>query len=898
MTNRTFLTCLALGCCLLMAAGCSQPSKKKSDESNKNKSAQSKTDETGTDKSNPKSSQSGKSGKSGQKFELPELAEVLGTVPEFRLTDQDGHEYGSADLRGQVWVANFIFTSCKSTCPAQTEALHGFQEFLKLQETLNPALDGIRLVSFTVDPNTDTPQVLKRYAESNSADLNTWKFLTGPREEIWDLCKKGFKLAVAENPADTSSPIAHDPRFVIVDRQMRIRGYFDVTDSLGMEKFKKTFGIVLPEFEPPADQSELFSGNGKVTHLASPPDIATSNWMKSRREKQLATRSGIKAFVDFQFQDQRKGSGITFDPQIVDEQRFRLQVNHYDHGNGICLCDVDGDGRTDIYFTAQATGNELWRNLGGGRFENITDRAGVAVKGRVSVTAAFGDIDNDGDDDLFVTTIRGGNLMFENDGKGNFTDITEKAGVGYVGHSSGALFFDYDRDGRLDLFVTNVGKYTEDEIVDVRHDETSSLPENESLNYHPGRKDAFSGHLKPELDEPSILYHNEGGTFRDVTREMNIVDIGWSGDATPIDANGDGWLDLYVLSMQGHDSYYENVEGKKFVNKSREVFPQTPWGAMGVKAFDFDNDLNLDLYLTDMHSDMAERIGPELEKKKSRKTFPDSMLFRIEESDSAQRKAILQQEKSRSIFGNAFFKGDGKGKFVEISDAVGAENYWPWGLSVADLNADGFQDAFVASSMCFPYRYGVNSLLINEQGKKFVDAEFIVGIEPRPDGQMIKPWFVLDADGADRDNLYCRDRSGKVVVWSALGTRSSAIFDLDDDGDLDIITREFNAPPMVLISNLSEKKNINFLKIRLQGTKSNKNGLGARVILKAGDRSFLQVHDGLTGYLSHSVAPLYFGLGENQQVDEIRIDWPNGTNETRKGPFKSNQTLLIVEGKQ
>ena len=231
---------------------------------------------------------------------------------------------------------------------------------------------------------------------------------------------------------------------------------------------------------------------------------------------------------------------------------------------------------------------------------------------------------------------------------------------------------------------------------------------------------------------------------------MNIVDTGWSGDATPIDANNDGWMDLYVLSMQGHDQYYENQGGKKFEKKSRAVFPKTPWGAMGVKAFDFDNDLNLDLYLTDMHSDMAERIKSPLEKMKSRKTFPDSMLFRIEEKDPAKRKPILEREKANSIFGNAFYKGDGKGNFTEISDANGAENYWPWGLSVADLNADGFQDAFVASSMCLPYRYGVNSLLINEQGQRFADAEFIVGIEPRPDGRMIKPWIELDADGIDK----------------------------------------------------------------------------------------------------------------------------------------------------
>lgn len=876
---------LALFVCLIFSAGCKNDPKK---ENAKKENAQ---------QGAGKNTKDDKSGDGPKKFELPETAEILGQLPEFKLTDQDGNTFGSDQLKGQVWVANFIFTTCKSTCPEQTANMQGFQDLLVQQEANNPSLDGIKLVSFTVDPSTDTAEQLKKYASSNKANPNHWKFLTGSRDELWNLCEKGFKLPVAEDKDNIENPIAHDPRFVIVDRQMRIRGYFNVADSLGMEKFKKAFFKVLPEFEPPEYYSSMFEGDEAITHLASPPDIATSHWMKERQAQQMATKGSVKAFVDFQFSDQLQASGITYDPQIVDEQRWRLQVNHYDHGNGVCIGDVDNDGKLDLYFTSQATRNELWRNVGGGKFEDITDKAGVGVADKVSVSAAFGDIDNDGDLDLFVTTIRGGNVLFQNNGKGTFKDITEKAGVGFNGHSSGAVFFDYDRDGKLDLFVTNVGKYTTEEFEPVRHDRTSSMASDKEIKYYTGRKDAFAGHLKTELDEPSILYRNEGGKFVDVTTEMNIVDIGWSGDATPIDANNDGWMDLYVLSMQGHDQYYENIGGKKFEKKSRQVFRKTPWGAMGVKAFDFDNDLNMDLFLTDMHSDMAENIPMSLEKAKARNTFPDAMLFRIEESDLAKRQAILEKEKANSIFGNAFYKGDGQGGFTEISDQNGAENYWPWGLTVADLNADGFQDAFLASSMCFPYRYAVNSVLINENGNRFADAEFIVGVEPRPDGRTVKPWFELDADGKDKDNTYCKDRKGKVIVWSALGTRSCAVFDIDDDGDLDIITSEFNSEPMVLVSNLSDKKKINYLQIRLQGTESNRDALGAKVILTAGGKKFMQVNDGVSGYLSHSVSPLYFGLGDHEEVSEVEITWPNGKKETKSGPFPSNQTLEFVEGK-
>ena len=136
---------------------------------------------------------------------------------------------------------------------------------------------------------------------------------------------------------------------------------------------------------------------------------------------------------------------------------------HYDHGNGIAVADVDGDSRPDLYLTSQLGGNELWRNLGGGRFEDITEKAGVGLSDRIGVTASFADYDNDGDPDLFVTSVRTGNALFENDGEGRFADVTEKAGLAYSGHSSGAVFFDFDNDGLLDLFVTNIGVYTIDQ---------------------------------------------------------------------------------------------------------------------------------------------------------------------------------------------------------------------------------------------------------------------------------------------------------------------------------------------------------------------------------------------------------------------------------------------------
>jgi hypothetical protein len=603
--------------------------------------------------------------------------------------------------------------------------------------------------------------------------------------------------------------------------------------------------------------------------IAHPKEILDPPWLAQREQDQRRTVDRFEVFHDFRFDDRAREGGITFVHRATDDSGKAYKLVHYDHGNGLTVADVDGDGRLDIYFVNQLGLNELWRNLGNGKFDNITGTAGVGFPGKISVSASFADTDNDGDADLFVTTVRGGNRLFVNDGRGRFTDGTEQSGLGYAGHSSGAVFFDFNRDGLLDLFVCNVGRYTTDEVGPG--------------GYYVGLSDAFEGHLHPDQrNERSILYENRGGNrFVDVTEERRLVDLSWSGDASPIDVNRDGWPDLYVLNMQGHDEYYENIGGKYFEKRSRAVFPRTPWGSMGIKAFDYDNDGDLDIMLTDMHSDMSEDVGPAREKLKSRMQWPESRLH----------------SGGNSIFGNAFFRQDRAGVFTEVSDAIGTETYWPWGPSVGDLNADGFDDAFIASSMNFPFRYGVNSVLLNNRGKTFLDAEFILGVEPRRDRRTAKPWFTLDCPGADRGNKYCEQLGllDKTAVWASVGSRSSAIFDLDGDGDLDIVTNEFHDAPMVLVSNLTERTSVRYVAVKLVGTTSNRDGLGATVTVRAAGRSYMKGHDGQSGYLSHSLIPLYFGLGDAQSVDEIVVSWPSGKQQVVRAPIAINTTVVVRE---
>ena len=202
--------------------------------------------------------------------------------------------------------------------------------------------------------------------------------------------------------------------------------------------------------------------------------------------------------------------------------------------------------------------------------------------------------------------------------------------------------------------------------------------------------------------------------------------------------------------------------------------------------------------------------------------------------------------------------------------------------------------------MNFPFRYGVNSLLLNDGGKRFEDSEYILGVEPRRGGRTAKPWFKLDPTGEDKGHKLVAqyNLTEPVEVWGALGTRASAIFDFENDGDLDIVTNEFHDGPMVLVSNLSEKKPIAWLQVELRGAGgergSNRDGLGAVVQVVAGGKSWTQVHDGVSGYLSHSVMPLYFGLGEATAVERLTVRWPSGKEQVVEEP-EINTRVVVPE---
>ena len=651
----------------------------------------------------------------------------------------------------------------------------------------------------------------------------------------------------------------------------------------------------------PVDPGEL--PEGEV--LVIPPTDENLVTFDLRQYQQELSLWRFDVFHDFRFTNKVAESGIDFLHQIVDDCGKFSKAVHYDHGNGMAAADVDGDDRVDIYFISQLGGNQLWKNLGGGKFRNITEESGTGMPESVSVGASFADTDNDGDVDLYVATVRTGNTLFANDGTGHFENITTQAGLAYSGHSSGSTFFDYDRDGLVDLFVNNIGKYTTE--VQGRG------------GYWVGVTNGFQSHLFPERREDSLLYHNLGGNrFEDVTTAMGVGDNGFDGDASFHDVNRDGYPDLYVLCMQGDNHYYENDRGRRFIDRTAEVFPKTSWGAMGIKFLDWDNDGQGDLYISDMHSDMGRGVPPAYEKMKSLVPWGDDFT----------------QGSANNIFGNSFFCKVGTREQEEISDKIGVENYWPWGVSAGDVNADGWEDLFVTSGMNYPFRYTANYLMLNNAGKEYLDSEYITGLEPRE--VFTSPWFELDCSGADAEHPRCVGLSGHKTVFAAAGSKSSVIFDVDGDGDLDIVTLEFNDYPQVWINDLNTRKTVNFVQIKLIGVSSNRSGLGARVTVTTalgspsnngnnGNKgnngkgnngnngkgkgnngrsvrpevvpgvSYTKWQDGKSGYLGQSDLPLYFGLDDNPNIHSIEVLWPSGKRQVIRNSLRSGRLIKIEE---
>ncbi len=569
------------------------------------------------------------------------------------------------------------------------------------------------------------------------------------------------------------------------------------------------------------------------------------------------------------FQERAREAGIAFRMHsLPKEQGEPFHINLYDHGSGLAVGDYDNDGREDIYFLNQLGPNALYRNVGDGSFVDVTAKAGVAIGNRISVGATFADYDNDGWPDLFVTTTRGGNVLFHNRGDGTFEDVTAAAGLSHVGHSQTPVFFDYDNDGYLDLFLSNTAHWTTD-VFDS------------ATGYFEGKPDL--GSLLTSAKESNILYHNNGdGTFTDVTDRAGLRGRGWAGDVAVFDYDEDGFLDLFVPSMVGRGQLYRNTGHGTFRDVTAETLGRTPYGAVGCKVFDYDGDGRLDLFVVDMHSDMwmgvdAGHVSLDVARRVQHRRFRTPKGPTINEEAPGliqiQRAMFARQGEDFDalLFGNGLYRNLGHGKFTETAVAAGLETLWPWGVATGDFDNDGHEDVFIPSGMGYPYYYWPNQLMMNNGDGTFHDRAADFGVEP------------------PRGGIYLEERvAGRQATRSS---RAAVVADFDGDGRLEIVTNNFNDRPNYFANRFPRR---NYVELRLTGTQSNRDAIGAVVRLWVGKTVMVRQVNPAGGYLAQSSRVVHFGLGDHTKVDRIEIRWPRGIVQRLDHP-EINTLLQIRE---
>jgi enediyne biosynthesis protein E4 len=563
------------------------------------------------------------------------------------------------------------------------------------------------------------------------------------------------------------------------------------------------------------------------------------------------------------FRDAAAESGIDFRMSFLpDEQGEHFKINLYDHGAGVVVGDYNGDGHDDVLFLNQLGPNGLFRNLGDGRFVNTTaENPLVALGDRVCVGGTFADYDNDGDQDLYITSTRGGNVLLENLGGKSFRDVTKQAGVSCTAHSQTAAFFDCDSDGYLDLLVTNTAKWTLDEYdLTTRH--------------YVGPETLGANILGREDYESNLLFHNNGdGSFREIGEEAGIRGRGWSGDVAAFDFDADGDLDLFITNMFGYSQLLANDGHGRFSEVTDATLQRTSFGAIGCKAFDYNDDGRLDLFVADMHSDMwmgygdAKLIEPTRKYRYfwGRKATMDARGMTSEKAAAES----FRLNYDRLLFGNTLYRNEGGGSFREVSDEAQIETFWPWGVATGDFDNDGYEDVFLPSGMGYPFFYHPSYLMMNQGDGTFRDEARRQGIEPPVEGIYFE-----------------KPIGGKRATRSS---RCAATADFDGDGQLDLVVNNFNDRPYFFRNQFPKA---NFAQFRLTGTNSNRDAIGAMMTLRLGEQTLVRQVHCAGGYLSQSSKTLHFGLGNAAKIDRAEIRWPSGQTQTIDAP--AINTLHVV----
>ncbi len=554
----------------------------------------------------------------------------------------------------------------------------------------------------------------------------------------------------------------------------------------------------------------------------------------------------------FELLDSEK-TGLSFINEIKESDSVNILIHNYIYnGAGVGVGDFNNDGLEDLFFAGNLVENRLFVNQGRLKFSDVSPQAGIEAKGQWCSGVNVFDINMDGLLDIYVTATyhkeseKRENLLFINqgikDGIPFFENQADQYGLADDNYTTHSLSFDYDKDGDLDLYLIN-------NKLDIA--KTSIL----NTKYRRGNT--------PSNDR---LYRNDGDSFTDVTLEANIKDFGFGLGIALLDANEDGWPDLYISNdFVTNDLLYINQQDGTFENEIDQYTNHQSFSSMGNDIADIDNDGLLDIFTLDMLPREDARmkmmfggVNPH---------YYDIMLSKKYELEYARN--VLQLNR-------------GNGKYSDISLLTDLHNTdWSWSILMQDFTNDGLKDMFISNG--FPrditdldfsdYHSGINVM--------FSVTDELLSTIPR-----VKiPNLFIENEGA----LRFEDVSKAWAESKPSYSNGAAYADLDNDGDLDLITSNINDPVFIYENN--DASNNNFLQIKIGNTPHSISTIGTKVTVHSGDTSQLMVYQPNRGYCSTSQNILHFGLGKSK-VDSIVVEWMDQKFQSIPNP-DINQVITI-----
>ncbi len=558
-----------------------------------------------------------------------------------------------------------------------------------------------------------------------------------------------------------------------------------------------------------------------------------------------------------------KKTGIAFQNSLTETDDLNiLDYLYFYNGGGIAIGDINGDDLPDIYFSGNQVKNKLYLNKGGLTFEDITDKAGVAGNSSWNTGAVMGDVNGDGLLDIYVCAVvgingfNGHNELFINNGDLTFTESAARYGLDFDTFSSNAAFLDYDLDGDLDLYLLNHAVHTQESF---------------------GKSDL---RYKRDFQTGDRLLRNDGETFTDVSEEAGIFGgvNGYGLGVAVSDFNLDGYPDIYVGNDFHEDDYYylNNGDGT-FREELKNHFSHTTRFSMGNDVADINHDGWPDILSLDMLPE-DERVL------KSSEGDEDVQIQKLKTEQYGYyyqfTRNMLQINKPGSTY-----------QEVALMSGIAATD-WSWSALFADFNSDGEQDLFISNGIPKrPNDLDYINFLSDDQIKKKINNTKLVdqeALDLMPSGKTHN--YIFQGTG----NANFLDRSGQWTQLDSLVSGATAIGDLDNDGDLDLVTNNVNDEATLYINQTEPEAN--YLKIRLRYKGKNPFGIGTKVL--SYHKGTMQSRELYTvrGFQASSEPILHFGYGKTSSVDSLRILWPDKTTQLLTD-IPTRQTLVITQDK-